>query len=65
MLQSMTLEYGEQIDTQKFLATGELTESNVGKPLELSPELEAKVQEEIKKIRQANPNLPKFATVED
>jgi hypothetical protein len=65
ILQSVLLEYGERIDAEKFLATGEMKESNIGKPLELSPELEAKVQEEIDRIRQENPNLPRFATVEN
>lgn len=64
ILQSIMLEYGNRIDTNKFLQTGELTESNIGKPLELSPDLEAKVQEEIDKIRRENSSLPKFPAAE-
>lgn len=63
ILQAIMVEYGNRIDARKFLATGELTESNIGKPLELSPELEAKVQQEIERIRRENDNLPKFPGV--
>jgi hypothetical protein len=64
ILQTAMIQYGEPINVHKFLATGEMTESKVGKPLELSPDLEAKVQEEIQRIRSENPNLPKFPAAE-
>lgn len=41
-----------------------MTESCVGKPLILSPKMEADVQAEIEKIRRENPNLPKIAAVQ-
>jgi hypothetical protein len=53
------LAFNNSLDTEKFLKFGMVEESNVGKPLVLSPELEAKVQEEIEKIRKENPGLPK------
>lgn len=57
-LQLVCLAFNDSMDTQRFLDTGIIAESCVGKPLELSPEMEARVQEEIKRIREANPDLP-------
>lgn len=62
-LQLVCLAFNDGMDVRKFLLTGQLTESNVGKPLVLSPEMEAKVQEEIDRIRRENPNLPQYPTV--
>ena len=39
-------------------------ESCVGKPLVLSPDLEAQVQDEVERIRRENPNLPKFNAIQ-
>jgi hypothetical protein len=62
-LQLICLAFNDSMDTQKFLDFGLVVESNVGKPLVLSPELEAKVQAEIDRIRRENPNLPQYNTV--
>ena len=61
-LQLIYLAFNGEIDIPHFLRTGQLAETIVGKPLELGPELEAKVQAEIDRIRRENPNLPKFAS---
>jgi hypothetical protein len=58
-LHIVCLAFNGSLDTEKFLQFGLVEESNVGKPLVLSPELEAKVQEEIERIRRENPDLPK------
>lgn len=65
ILQSVMIEYGERIDAEKFLATGEMKESNIGKPLQLSPENEAKVQAEIDRIRREETGLPRFARTQE
>lgn len=52
------LAFNDSLDTQRFLETGIMIESPAGKPIELSPELEAKVQEEVNRIRRENPDLP-------
>lgn len=62
-LHIVCLAFNNSLDTQKFLEYGSVEETNVGKPLVLSPELEAKVQEEIQRIRLENPDLPKPATI--
>jgi hypothetical protein len=59
-LQLVCLAFNDSLDTQKFLETGQMAESCVGKPLELPPELEAKVQAEIERIRRENPELPQY-----
>jgi hypothetical protein len=60
---AMQIQYNDDMDHQKFLETGSLVESCVGKPLVLSPENEAKVQAEIDRIRRENPNLPQYNTI--
>ncbi len=62
-LQLVCLAFNDTMDTQRFLDTGIITESCVGKPLELSPEMEAKVQEEIERIRAENPQLPQTPVI--
>jgi hypothetical protein len=57
-LQLVCLAFNESLDAAKFLATGQFAESRVGKPLELPPELEAKVAAEAERIRRENPGLP-------
>jgi hypothetical protein len=63
-MQLVCVAFNESLDVAKFLHTGIVEESSVGKPLQLPDELEAKVQAEIEKIRRENPNLPKIATVD-
>jgi hypothetical protein len=62
-LQLVCLAFNDSVDTQKFLDCGVVAESNIGKPLTLSPELEAKVQAEIERIRRENPDLPPVAAI--
>ena len=57
-LQLICLAFNDGLDTKRFLETGAVTESCVGKPIELTPEEEAAVQAEIEKIRRENPELP-------
>jgi len=57
------LAFNDSIDVLAFLNTGSVAESCVGKPLELSPEMEAKVQEEIERIRAENPQLPQTPVI--
>jgi len=57
------LAFNDSIDVLAFLNTGSVVESCVGKPLELSPEMEAKVQEEIERIRAENPQLPQSPVI--
>jgi len=59
-LHIVCLAFNDSIDIQKFLNYGSVTDSNVGKPLILSPDLEAKVEQEIERIRRENPNLPQL-----
>jgi hypothetical protein len=42
-----------------YVMFGKHTESRKGKPLKLDDELELKVQAEMERLREANPNLPK------
>jgi len=57
-LHLICLAFNDGLDVPLFLRTGRVTESCVGKPVVLSPELEAKVQDEIERIRRENPELP-------
>lgn len=52
--------FNDSLDVPRFLQTGQIEESSIGKPLKLSDELEEQVQAEIDRIRRENPNLPKF-----
>jgi hypothetical protein len=52
--------FNDSLDIRRFLQTGQIEESSVGKPLKLSDELEEQVQAEIERIRRENPNLPKL-----
>ena len=58
-LHIVCLAFNSSLDTRKFLEFGIVEESQIGKPFVLRPDLEAKAQEEIEKIRRENPNLPK------
>lgn len=62
-LHMVCLAFNDQVDVPKFLRTGAMAETNVGKPLMLPPELEAKVQEEVERIRRENPNLPTMPVI--
>lgn len=57
-LHLICLAFNDKMDRQKFLETGRVTESCAGKPIELSPEMEAAVQVEVERIRKENPELP-------
>ena len=59
-MQLVCVAFNESLDIQRFLRTGVVDETTVGKPLVLSDELEEQVQAEIERIRRENPNLPKF-----
>lgn len=54
----IALAFQDGIDVQRFVETGQIAESCVGKPLELSPEMEAKVQKQVEELRRQNPDLP-------
>lgn len=57
-LQLVMLAFNDGLDASKFIQTGHLFESCVGKPVQLTPEQEHAVQEEIERIRRENPDLP-------
>jgi hypothetical protein len=59
--QMVCLAFSESLDIPRFLATGLMAESVVGKPLQLSDENEEQVRAEVERIRRENPDLPKFA----
>ena len=52
------LAFNDGLDASKFIQTGQLLESCIGKPLELSDELEHRIAEEIERTRRENPDLP-------
>jgi hypothetical protein len=62
-LHLICLAFNDQVDVPRFLRTGAMGETNIGKPLMLPPELEAKVQEEIQRIRAENPELPTMPVI--
>jgi hypothetical protein len=64
ILQLAYVAFNESLDTMKFLQTGAMEETSIGKPLKLSDELEEQVQAEIERIRRENPNLPTLAVAE-
>jgi hypothetical protein len=61
-LQMVCLAFNESLDIPRFLATGQIAESVVGKPIELPEALEEQVRAEVERIRRENPDLPKFAS---
>jgi hypothetical protein len=63
-LQLVHIAFNDSLDIPKFLRTGVVDETVVGKPLVLSDELEEQVQAEIERIRRENPNLPKFKSAD-
>jgi hypothetical protein len=62
-LQLICLAFNKELDTHRFLETGQMVESDIGKPLKLSPELEEKVQQEVERIRRENPELPSLPAI--
>lgn len=62
-LQLIALAFHDGLDAGKFIETGQLLESCVGKPLELSDELEYRIAEEIERTRRENPDLPQIAAI--
>lgn len=47
------------IDYESYLHYGEMVETGSGGPVQLTPEIQAKVDAEVARIRQENPGLPK------
>lgn len=47
------------VDYEAYLHFGELVETGSGGPVQLTPELHAKVEAEVERIRKENPGLPK------
>lgn len=62
-LQLIMLAFNDGLDASKFIQTGQLAESCVGKPLELSDELEHRIAEEIERTRRENPDLPSVSAI--
>lgn len=50
-------------DIESYLAFGSLDETGRGKPVKLEPELEARVDAEVEKIRRESEGLPKVKAV--
>jgi hypothetical protein len=46
------------IDWESYIHFGEMVETGSGGPVQLTPELSAKVEAEIERIRNENPGLP-------
>jgi len=49
------------IDWESYLLYGEMSQTGRGGPVQVSPETQAKIDEEIDRIRRENPGLPKFS----
>lgn len=47
------------IDWDDYLRFGEMSETNNGGPVQLEPEMQARVDAEIERIRRENPSCPK------
>jgi len=62
-LHLICLAFNTSLDTERFLETGIVSESCAGKPLELSPEMESAVQEEVERIRRDNPDIPQAVVI--
>lgn len=46
------------IDHESYLRYGQFSETGCGGPVQLTPELRAKIEAEVEKIRRENPGLP-------
>jgi hypothetical protein len=55
---------GDKMDLEKFLKHGIVNETGKGGPVQLSPDLQQKIDAEIARIRQENPGLPKIKSVQ-
>lgn len=53
-----------QIDWQDYLLYGQMSETGKGGPVQLTPEIQARVEEEVARIRRENPGLPKIGKAE-
>lgn len=62
-LQLVCLAFNNDLDSTRFLETGQMAETTVGKPIRLRPELEEQVQAEVARIRKENPHLPQIAAI--
>lgn len=51
-----------EIDFEDYLHYGHMSETGSGGPVQLTPEMHAKVEAEIERIRKANPGLPTVRT---
>ena len=49
----------DSVDRMEYLLYGNLVSTGKGKPVQLEPELQAKVDAEVERIRRENPGLPK------
>jgi hypothetical protein len=48
------------IDWQDYLLYGQMTETGAGGAVQVTPELQGKIDDEIERIQRENPSLPKF-----
>ncbi len=54
-----------EIDWEDYLHYGHMTQTGAGGPVQVKPELQAKIEEEVERIRRENPGLPKFKTSDE
>lgn len=62
-LASLVWSLGE-IDWESYLLYGEMTETGRGGPVQLTPELHARIEAEVERIRKENPDLPTIRKAE-
>lgn len=61
MLEQASLVWaGGDVDLELYLFCGLWIDSNVGRPMKYSPEMEARIEQEVAKIRSENPDLPQL-----
>ena len=53
-----------EIDWEAYLLYGEMSQTGRGGPVQVKPELQAQIDEEIQRIRRENPGLPQIRTQE-
>lgn len=51
-----------EIDWQNYLLYGVMTQTGRGGPVQVSPEMQARIDAEVDRIRRENPNLPPCKT---
>jgi len=49
-----------EIDFEAYLLYGEMSNTGRGGPVKVNPELQARIDAEVERLRQENPGLPKF-----